>query len=67
MWSEVLPLLLLNDIRIRRVATINGLSRSTDPKWACAYHGHVAEGGSKQSEVEGTHVSVVLICRIVRS
>ena len=63
MWSEILRLLLLNDIRI---ATINRLSRSTDAKWARAYHGYVTKHG-EQSKVEGTHASVVLICQVVRS
>jgi hypothetical protein len=62
-WSELPHLPLLNDIRI---ATINGLNRSMIPKWARPYHGNVTEHG-EQSEVEGKHVSVILICRIVRS
>ena len=47
---------MLNDVRI---AKINGVSRSTGPKWARAYHGNVTEYGEQN---EGnTHVSVVLM------
>ncbi len=45
--------------------TNNGFSRSVVPNGGCAYHRNATEY-RQQTEVEGTHASVVVACRIVR-
>jgi hypothetical protein len=56
-------LLVLNDIQL---TTIKGFSRNrVHSGWGRVYHGYAAEY-RKQSEVEGTHVSVDVCCIVRR-
>ena len=56
----------MNILYTRSAATNTGPIIGTDHMGGCAYHGNET-GHGEQSEVEGTHASVVLECRIVES
>ncbi len=46
------------------MATTKGLSKGTVPSRGCAYHDNATKY-REQTKVEGTHSSVVVICRCI--
>ena len=52
-------------IRDVRLATSKGFGRNAVPNWGRTDHGNATKHRN-QTEVEGTHDSVVVVCRIVK-